>query len=112
MLVSGSVHGQLPFYLHFLILEIDFSWSVPSDEVPLQPFSPLKKVGHELIRKDRSYASLRYSLFQVTCLQNTLLGGSSQLGYVVNNHGMVIVSPLSRVVGPFPNGLFMANKWG
>ena len=24
---------------------------------------------------------------------------------------MVIVSPLSRVVGPLPNGLFMAYKW-
>ena len=25
---------------------------------------------------------------------------------------MVIVSPISRVVGPLPNGLFMAYKWG
>ena len=25
---------------------------------------------------------------------------------------MVIVSPLSRVVGPLPNGRFMAYKWG
>ena len=25
---------------------------------------------------------------------------------------MVIVSPLSGVVGPLPNGLFMAYKWG
>ena len=25
---------------------------------------------------------------------------------------MVIVSPLSRVVGPLPNGLFMAYTWG
>ena len=25
---------------------------------------------------------------------------------------MVIVTPPSRVVGPLPNGLFMAHKWG
>ena len=28
------------------------------------------------------------------------------------NLPMVIVSPLSRVVGPLTNGLFMAYKWG
>ena len=28
-----------------------------------------------------------------------------------HNHGEV-VSPLSRGVGPLPNGLFMASKWG
>ena len=43
--------------------------------------------------------------------QELLLGGSSELGYVVNNHGDRSC-PLSRVVGPLPNGLFMAYKWG
>ena len=38
-----------------------------------------------------------------------LLGGSPQLGYVVNNHGW---SPEDRVMGPLPNGLFMAYAWG
>ena len=38
-----------------------------------------------------------------------VLGGSGPRthGYVVNNHGDRL-SPLSRVVGPLPNGLFMA----
>ena len=40
-----------------------------------------------------------------------LLGGSSHLGYVVNNHGDP-KSRKDRVVGPLPNGLFMAYKWG
>ena len=35
-----------------------------------------------------------------------MLGGSSQLGYVVNNHGGR-KSPKDRVI-PIPNGLFMA----
>ena len=38
-----------------------------------------------------------------------MLGGSSQLGYVVNNHGDR-KSPRSGVVGPLPNGLSMAYK--
>ncbi len=41
----------------------------------------------------------------------SLLGGSSHLGYVVNNHGDR-KSPKDRVVGPLPNGLLMAYKWG
>ena len=41
----------------------------------------------------------------------SLLGGSFQLGYVVNNH-RDRKSPKDRVVGPFPNGRFMAYKWG
>ena len=39
-----------------------------------------------------------------------MIGGSSQLGYVVNNHGDRF-RPLSGVVGPLPNGLFMVYKW-
>ena len=39
-----------------------------------------------------------------------LLGGSSQLGHVVNKHGDRN-SPKDRVVGPLPNGLSMACKW-
>ncbi len=34
------------------------------------------------------------------------------LGYVVSNHGDVSKSPRPGVVGPLPNGLFMAFKWG
>ena len=33
------------------------------------------------------------------------------LGYVVNKHGDRF-RPLSRDVGPLPNGSFMAYKWG
>ena len=33
------------------------------------------------------------------------------LGYVVNDHGDR-KSPKDRVVGPLPNGRFMAYKWG
>ena len=40
-----------------------------------------------------------------------VLGGSSPLGYVGINHGDR-KSPKDRVVGPLPNGRFMAYTWG
>ena len=40
---------------------------------------------------------------------NHLLGGSSQLGYVVINHGDRF-RPLTGLMGPLPNGRFMAYK--
>ena len=45
--------------------------------------------------------------------KRTVLGGSSQLGYVVNNHGDR-KSPKDQVVGPLPNGLLLygGHKWG
>ena len=54
---------------------------------------------------DRNLAMMRSEA------RDTVLGGSSQDldTWLIT---MVIVSLLSGVVGPLPNGLFMAYKWG
>ena len=46
----------------------------------------------------------RLVIFQPFFQLYPLLGGSSHLGYVVNNHGDR-KSPTDRVMGPLPNGL-------
>ena len=57
------------------------------------------------------YTSLMDPIWVTTTgARGPLLGGSSHLGYVVNNHGGR-KSPFSRVI-PIPNGLFMAYRWG
>ena len=69
---------------------------------------PLKK-GQICKRK----TSLLTIILQETC---QFLGGTWRiipwLEYVVNNYGGDHKSPKDRVMGPLPNGRFMASKWG
>ena len=50
-----------------------------------------------------------FFLFQGGYLEDRASGRN---GYVVNKPMVMLVSPLTGVVGPLPNDLFMAYKWG